>query len=292
MATYWTDGDTSASETLTDDDHLYPSHINELRTEVDVREADLTTHAADTTTHAATGAVVGTTNTQTLTNKTLTDPTISGLLTVDQNTNAGSIVIDSEATTATALEMDGINTSGTFVNIANAGNQTSGSLVYLTQSHTSTAARVLDIVNAGTKNAIYINQSTVLSSSASFSIYSNVAQTTTTYVGITLDHASSTSNTLLVKNDGTGNGIFIDAESGTALNIDTEVANDGIALDINVAGTSPQPFTVYRNDDVTGNIVLRLGSGYLWVDTNGDLRIHTAAPTSDAGVGTIVGTQS
>jgi len=73
MATDWTDGDSSESETLTDDDHLYPAHINELRTEVDARETDLTTHAADTTTHAATGAVVGTTNTQTLTNKTIGD---------------------------------------------------------------------------------------------------------------------------------------------------------------------------------------------------------------------------
>lgn len=40
-------------------------------------DAALTAHDADTTTHGATGAVVGTTNTQTLTNKTLTSPTIT-----------------------------------------------------------------------------------------------------------------------------------------------------------------------------------------------------------------------
>jgi hypothetical protein len=39
---------------------------------------NLNTHEALTETHGATGAVVGTTNTQTLTNKTLTSPTISG----------------------------------------------------------------------------------------------------------------------------------------------------------------------------------------------------------------------
>lgn len=35
MARTWTVGDVSGSTTLTDSDHLYPAHINELRTEVD-----------------------------------------------------------------------------------------------------------------------------------------------------------------------------------------------------------------------------------------------------------------
>jgi len=38
---------------------------------------DITTHANATAAHGATGAVVGTTNTQTLTNKTLTTPTLN-----------------------------------------------------------------------------------------------------------------------------------------------------------------------------------------------------------------------
>lgn len=40
--------------------------------------SDVTTHAALTAAHGATGAVVGTTNTQTLSGKTLTSPTING----------------------------------------------------------------------------------------------------------------------------------------------------------------------------------------------------------------------
>lgn len=40
-------------------------------------QAELNSHAADTATHGATGALVGTTNTQTLTNKTLTAPVVN-----------------------------------------------------------------------------------------------------------------------------------------------------------------------------------------------------------------------
>jgi len=43
--------------------------------------AGLATHLADTTAHGATGAVVGTTNTQTLANKTLTAPALTGTTT-------------------------------------------------------------------------------------------------------------------------------------------------------------------------------------------------------------------
>lgn len=50
-------------------------------------------HAAGTVVHGATGAVVGTTNTQTLTNKTLTSPTVS-------------------SPTVTGLTLDGVNVSG------------------------------------------------------------------------------------------------------------------------------------------------------------------------------------
>jgi len=59
--------------------------------------SDLTTHTGATEAHGATGAVVGTTNTQTLTNKTLTSPIVSGLTLSD-----GSIVL--EGATADAFE--------------------------------------------------------------------------------------------------------------------------------------------------------------------------------------------
>ena len=60
--------------------------VEDVSAEID---GDVATHAALTATHGATGAIVGTTNSQTLTNKTLTTPTI-GDLTNAQHTHANA----------------------------------------------------------------------------------------------------------------------------------------------------------------------------------------------------------
>ena len=55
--------------------------------------ANLNTHEALTATHGATGAVVGTTNTQTLTGKTLSAPTISGVVTLSSASLTGTLTL-------------------------------------------------------------------------------------------------------------------------------------------------------------------------------------------------------
>jgi hypothetical protein len=60
----------------------------------------LTTHMADTTTHGVTGAIVGLSDTQTLTNKTLTAPTISGVV--------GGTATSQTITSLTTTNVDGI----------------------------------------------------------------------------------------------------------------------------------------------------------------------------------------
>lgn len=70
---------------------------------VDVDIKDLEDHAAATEAHDATGAVVGTTNTQTLTNKTLTTPTIASFANANHdhsNSAGGGTTAHSSATAA------------------------------------------------------------------------------------------------------------------------------------------------------------------------------------------------
>ena len=73
---------------------------NEFRVNASVvaTASSLTTHISNTATHGATGAVVGTTNTQTLTNKTLTSPTVDTptlTLSTSTSTTSGRLAYDS-----------------------------------------------------------------------------------------------------------------------------------------------------------------------------------------------------
>ena len=74
-----------------------------IQTQIDAKasSSDLTTHTGATEAHGATGAVVGTTNTQTLTNKTLTSPVVTGLTLNDSSVVFEGSSADAHETTLT-----------------------------------------------------------------------------------------------------------------------------------------------------------------------------------------------
>jgi len=93
-------------------------------------------------------------------------------------------------------------------------------------------------------------------------------------------NASSTQPVLFIENAGDGISLEIDAATKDAANIFT----------ISPAGASPSSFSVTREDSVTGNTCLYMNNHYLWVSSDGKLRISSSRPTSDTN-GTVVGAQ-
>jgi len=91
------DGDINAAAAIAQ------SKISGLTTDLGNKASasDLTTHTGATEAHGATGAVVGTTNTQTLTNKTLTSPVVSGLALSDSSVVFEGSSADNNETTLT-----------------------------------------------------------------------------------------------------------------------------------------------------------------------------------------------
>lgn len=112
-------GKEATTSSVRDNFSAAKTEIEALQTQVG--SDSLPTHIADTTTHCATGAVVGTTNTQTLTNKTLTSPAFSGTIadlgtvttadinggTIDNTTIGGSAAGAGTFTTLTGTTIAG-----------------------------------------------------------------------------------------------------------------------------------------------------------------------------------------
>jgi hypothetical protein len=123
-------GDISASA------EIAQSKISGLTTDLGNKasSSDLTTHTGATEAHGATGAVVGTTNTQTLTNKTLTSPVVSGLYLSDSsivfegstdNTNETTLTVTNPTADRTITIPD---VTGTVVTTGDTGSVTNGML--------------------------------------------------------------------------------------------------------------------------------------------------------------------
>ena len=124
--------------------------IDELENEIDTVQSDLSNHIADTSTHGVAGDIVGTTDSQTLTNKTInaTNNTINNL----DTTNLASGVLDTDIST----------TSGSHDTLPSA-------LAVKTYVDNSTPQVIFDQVNfSGVENAVGADVTGVSFSNATY----------------------------------------------------------------------------------------------------------------------------
>jgi len=148
--------------------------------------------------------------------------------------------------------------------------QTNAELVNIHLDDPTSTQEVIRIRNDGQGHGIAISQTTENTANQyALSVRSEAQQNTSPLSHFHQDHVSSDQSAIAIDNDGTGSGMFISQDgNGIALDIDTEVANLGAALQITPAGGSPDTFAVNRNDNVTGNVVMKLGGGWFSVNTN------------------------
>ena len=214
----------------------------------DYREANA--HIEATTGHGATGAVVGTTNTQTLTNKTLTSPTITGTgaiagtftgnltgnVTGNVSGNAGTVTngvytTDTGTVTSTMIANGTIVDADINASAAIAKTKISGTAVTVADTGTVTSTMILDgtILNADINASAAIDKTKISGTAVTIADTGTVTSTMIADATIVDADVSATAAIAKTKLDLGGTITSADLVDGTIVNADIN-ASAGIAL--------------------------------------------------------------
>ena len=194
--------------------------------------SDLTTHTGATEAHGATGAVVGTTNTQTLTNKTLTSPVINtptgitksdvGLANVDNTSDANKPV---STATQTALDLKAPLASPALTGTPTAPTAAAGTDTTQVATTAFVGAAVASLVDGAPALLNTLNEL-----AAAISDDANFATTLTTSVGLKANIDSPTfTGTVTLPSGTVTSGMIADGTIATADIADSAITSAKIA---------------------------------------------------------------
>jgi len=224
------------------------------------------------------------------------------ILFLDQDGNAIGINIDIEATSADAINLDAVNTSGVVVDINltpgaasvadivtvdNIGaNASTGNMVKLTNASTGASLYIDANGNTGATNgALYIENTG--NTGGALYIYTNIAGTSASpLVSLVIDNVGFDQQAIYITNDGVAGAIYLWGTNNGSVNpileIDKSGTGSGVCLNITNGGTGNAIF-VDQNKDAYG----------FYIDkdcTVNDTRTWAAKVDSDnAGTGTALG---
>jgi len=310
--TTWTSGDVSGSTTLIEEDHLFYTHMNEVRVAINANENILTvdggmdiTLPAAPTDHginitssagsASTNRSIRIYHTGAQQGNLYVQSTSSGIGATFYNHGSGGALYAECTAEATGYgyairnENRSIATETSTYGIGVWNFSPYGGTGLKLWQYAGCVGKLFDLTNQSDTVAATIAQqgnSAALSVSKAGTGAGNAVSISNSGSGYGLYVSNATASTggavrILVSSTVAQRGMTIDQNTNApALVIESLVSDDGDAITVSGLGTAGSPWALQRNDGVSGNMVMEMGTNYLWFASN-RIRVAGANPTDD-----------